>query len=210
LINGKAVCKTTSTGVGGAGTGICVQCSVGNETACNGKSCNPATNICTTTNVGSLDPCHSCQADSECKGGNLASPTTRCVPIMFRGATHGNYCLQRVGSGCTQPYGATITAGSLSGAAAENYCGINANATTCEALLDLSNSKICTVATDCGCSRETTGTCVGLGQGGLCQIVGSLAGTHCTIPCDSGPQCLASSPGNICAFDSTATYKYCQ
>jgi hypothetical protein len=206
-ITDKSVCKTTSTGDAGVDTGTCVQCSVANETHCNGNSCDPATNACTTTSIASLDPCNTCKADSECKGGNLATPTTRCVPMTFgsAGLAHGNYCLQRFAAvsstGCKQPYILMPgTLGSTSGASAESYCGINESITTCEALLDLASGTItCSVDSDCG-----------KGKGGLCKTVGGTP-SRCTIPCGSGAECLASpSPGNACAFDSTSTYKYCQ
>jgi hypothetical protein len=180
---------------------------VENETPCNGKSCDPATNTCTSTPVASLDPCYPCRADSECKGNNLATPTTRCVPMTFgnTGQAHGNYCLQRFAAvsstGCKQPYILMPDSlASVSGATAESYCGINEGATTCEALLDLnSGTKTCRLDTDCG-----------QGKGGLCKTVGGTP-NRCTIPCTVGVECVASpAPGSSCAFDSTATYKYCQ
>jgi hypothetical protein len=130
---------------------------------------------------------------------------SRCVPMTFNGTSHGGYCLQRVGSGCTQPYSVTVTAASLSGAASEAYCGINQALTTCEAVLDLTGSKICTASTECGCSRDSSGACTAAGIGGLCQVVGSLAGTRCTIPCGSNANCLSQPPGDTC----TTAIPYC-
>ena len=185
-IAGKNACKT----------GTCVQCVVANESACSGNSCNPTTNICTTTPRNSVDICHSCIADSECIGGNASDGGTaaaRCVQMTFGSASqiHGNYCLQRVSSGCTNPYKVPISAASLSGAPAEDYCGINEAATTCEAVLDLIASKACAADNSCGG-----------GAGGICKTVGVDA-NRCTIPCDSAAQCLASAPGNLCTPPTT-------
>ncbi len=211
LITGKGLCKTSSLLDGDAGVDAsadagtsaaeCVQCTVENETPCNGKSCNPATNACTTTTRGSRDLCYSCLADSECIGGNVASPTVRCAPMNFNGTTHGTggYCLQTVSStgasGCAAPYTTSTQTVSLSGAASTSYCGINESATTCEALLDLFNAKTCTLDTDCGS-----------GSGGLCRTVGTNP-NRCTIPCGSSANCLSQAPGNSCSSTSNG---YCK
>jgi hypothetical protein len=184
-IPGKGVCDA----------GTCVQCTATKETACGTYSCNPATSACTTTTRDSVDYCKACVADSECIGGNVAMPIARCVPMNFNGTTHGNYCLQRVvsagASGCNAPYTIAISAQSLSGAAAESYCGINQSATTCEAVIDMIASKTCSVDTDCG--NE---------QGGLCKTVGTKP-NRCTIPCSVTDDCPSSI--NLC----TGAVPYC-
>jgi hypothetical protein len=170
----------------------CVQCTVGNETACNGNSCDPKTNTCTTTPRGSRKTCHSCLADSECgDGSGVVDPNKRCVPMSFNGTPHGTggYCLQATSAGCLGPYSVPITAGSLSGAVSEAYCGINQAVTTCEAVLDLVASKICIAGSDCGG-----------GQGGLCKAISIVApANRCTIPCGSDANCLSSAPGSTCS-----------
>ena len=184
----------TSKGVCNSGT--CVTCTAGDESACDGFSCNPKTFACTQTRVDSVDFCGACLADSECIGGDPAdggTVTARCVPMTFNGPAHGSYCLQRVASGCTNPYKVPISSSSLSGASTEDYCGINQTATTCEAVFDLIASKTCSADGDCG-----------NGKGGLCKTVGVDA-NRCTIPCDSAAQCLASAPGNTC----TTALPYC-
>ncbi|HEY5958036.1 MAG TPA: hypothetical protein VIV60_15845, partial [Polyangiaceae bacterium] len=94
---------------------------------------------------------------------------------------------------CAQPYAVLFTATSLSGAAPEAYCGVNQDATTCEAVLDLIASKTCAADPDCG------GTLASSTQGGgLCKMAAATGDLRCTIPCDSSVQCLASAPGNIC------------
>jgi hypothetical protein len=141
-------------------------------------------------------------ADSEC-GTNegVVDPNSRCVLMTFNGSTHGTggYCLQTVTStgtsGCSAPYSVAISAGSLSGATTEDYCGINDAKTTCEALLDLAGSKSCSLDTDCGG-----------GDGGLCKTVGTNP-NRCSIPCGSISECLSSGPGSIC---SGTTGGYCK
>ena len=204
-ISDKTVCKLSSESSdagaitdAGSDTGICVQCSVGNETPCNGKSCNPATDTCTNTERGSVDICHACLADSECIGGvpnDGGLVTMRCIPIGFNGNAHGNYCMQIGNNGCSNPYNVPITSTSLSGAVSDAYCGINDAVTTCEAVLDLIGSKSCQSDADCG-----------KGQGGLCKNVG-LNPSRCTIPCNGSSECLAPpTAGSTC---SPPTTPYC-
>jgi hypothetical protein len=195
-IAGKGVCDA----------GICVQCTVPKESVCSGKSCNPATNACTTTAVGSVTSCQPCLADSECVGGNQADPDARCVPMTFMGAARPDgFCLRRVSKGCARPYQISISATSLSGAASEAYCGIDQDSTRCEAVLDLVAGNVCSDGQDtsCGCTRDSGGACVAAGQGGLCRTVGVNA-KQCTYPCGTTPQCPT---GTTCGGSSTT---YCQ
>ena len=187
------ICKTSQT----SDAGLCVQCT--EDSVCKGKSCNPATNQCTMTTVGTVKTCEPCVTDSECDSAN---GTSRCIAMNFKGTPLGGFCLAlATAAGCPQPYSVAITAVSLSGAPSTNYCGIDETltATSCKALLDLTletGPKNCTNDTECG-----------LGQGdGLCRTVGTLV-NRCTIPCGSGSNCLNSAPGNSCV---TATPKYCQ
>ena len=185
----------------GVSEGQCVQCTVEDETPCNGKSCNPATNTCTTTVKGSRKTCNSCLADSECgTNAGVVDPNSRCVPMTFNGTAHGTggYCLQIATLvNCTQPYKVTFRATSLTGVSG-TYCGLNQTATTCEALLDLFNSKTCTLSSNCGG-----------GQGGLCEDFSttSTPDLRCTIPCGSTAECLSSGPGSSC---SGSTNGWCQ
>jgi len=139
---------------------------------------------------GSLGVCHACAADGDCASGTRAN-SVRCVPMNFKGTFHGYYCMTRssVGS-CSQPYTSLFSASSISGAAAESYCGIDQNLTTCEAVVDLSAQKSCTRANNCGS---------GSGDG-LCQTLTAAPGLRCTIPCTTSPQCLSgqacSAPAN--------------
>ncbi|MFW5967469.1 MAG: hypothetical protein ACOCV2_08125, partial [Persicimonas sp.] len=114
-----------------ADTSECVECTVDDESACDGNSCDPASNTCTDTETDSLDTCESCIADSECSGD------AHCVPLEFDGSElDDGYCLQvKPDDGCEGPYGTEIERESLSGEE-ETYCGINEDLTTCEAVLD--------------------------------------------------------------------------
>jgi hypothetical protein len=156
-----------------------VECTIDEEELCNGKSCNPATLTCTNTNVDSRDFCESCVADSECTDGDTNDPTARCIALDFNGGAHGSYCLKRQSKTCARPYGITINAESISDAPDEDYCGIDQDTTTCEAVLDMVASTSCSGGTDAEC---------GDGEGGQCKTVGGIGNT-CTIPCDVANQC---------------------
>ncbi len=162
-------------GTGVCEAGTCVVCSVTDETACGANSCDPATHACTTTPRGSVTTCRACRADSEC-----ASAMERCVPMQFMGASHGSYCLRQGAVGCMRPYTvptpARVTA---SGAAAAAYCGVDEDATTCEAVQALTSDTACTAPGDCGAS--------GLADG-RCETV-NLVANRCTYSCGLSSQC---------------------
>lgn len=191
-IEGKGVCDS----------GTCVECTVADETACQGKSCSPTTKACTTTSAGSRDLCEPCIADSECIGGNQADPDARCVAMEFQGtARPGGFCLKRVAKTCARPFQTPTTGVSLSGAASEQYCGIDEDSTRCEAVLDLLASMACADGMDisCGCLRDQNGECTNTGAGGVCRTVGVNA-NQCTYACGvtndcpTGKTCTAGQP----------------
>ena len=187
-------------------SGACVQCTVADESPCAGKSCNPATNACTTTAVGSVGTCRACLADSECTGGNQLDPDARCVPMEFQTTPRaGGFCLRRVAKTCVRPYTIPITATSLSGAPSENYCGIDQATTRCEAVLDLSTGQACPDGADssCGCTRDQNGDCTDPGLGGSCRTVGVFT-NQCTYQCGSPNHCPS---GFSCGGVATT---YCQ
>lgn len=173
-ISGLSVCDDTD------GTGECVECTVTDETACSGNSCDPATNECTTTPLASVGTCGRCLADSEC-----ANAEARCVPMTFQGnPREGGYCLRRKGStDCLLPFGTLLNAVSLSGVASQDYCGVAQSLTTCEATLDM------IAATDCGGDNAVCG--VPNLDDGLCRSVGGFA-NKCTYACDDASQCSGS------------------
>jgi hypothetical protein len=183
----------------------CVACTVSNETACGSNSCNPKTNVCTSTAKNSVALCGACTADSECKIGG-ATTIARCISMTFgpSATLRGGYCLEAVSSGCDKPYGSTslmkLTAVSASNAASTDYCGINQELVTCEAIRDMqdANDTIrCTNSstsqpddTLCGCTRNSSGTCIDAGKGGLCRSINSA--NRCTIQCGNGTDCSSS------------------
>jgi hypothetical protein len=177
---GTTVCDT-------AGGGACVECTAGDETACGANSCNPATRTCTATPRASVRTCGACTADSECLADN------RCVPMVFQGtARTGGYCLKRGAAGCVRPYTVpTATRVSLSGTAAEAYCGVDETVTTCEAVLALIDDTVCAVGTDTDCGAADLAD-------GLCRTV-SLVANRCSYACSAASQCPTS-------FTCTAGY----
>jgi hypothetical protein len=118
--------------------------------------------------------------------------------MTFNGAPRdGGFCLTRVTKTCKQPYKIPLSAASLSGAAAETYCGINEDTTRCESVLDLVDSQSCADGKDtsCGCTRDKDGNCTDLGTGGLCKTVG-VDQDQCTYACGVANDCPA---GKTCA-----------
>ncbi len=179
-LSGTTLCDTS------AASGVCVACTVDDESACAGNSCDPATNTCTQTPVHSVGTCEPCKADSECVQDH------RCIPMKFQGTDlPDGYCLKIASTGCNQPYYSAINRMSLSGAAAEDYCGIAESLTTCAAVLDLKASKTCSSDGECGLSGTDDARCEQVG----------LASNRCTYSCDLSTQCpgstsCGSAPGN--------------
>ena len=177
--------------------GVCVDCTPDTEasTCPNNRSCNPATRQCTNTEVGSLETCQECVADSECgEGGN------RCVPMTYDGQRYPSneigFCLKSIdlGGSCANPYRIVITRTSLSGAAADDYCGINENLATCPAVRALLDDLACDpVNQDQDCPQPA----------GLCRELPGML-NRCTYLCDVAQQCLPignpdnPNPGSSC------------
>jgi hypothetical protein len=168
-------------------TGSCVACTADSEAAqCGGKSCNPATHACTQTDRASVDLCSRCVADSECK------PDHRCIPMNFRGASRGGYCMKRVTSGCSPPFGAaSIKRASLSGAAAEDYCGISEGSTSCEAVLALLLDRVCADGQASQCGAE----------GAVCGNVNSVTPPRCSYACETSIDCPTNTPCPLSGTD---------
>jgi hypothetical protein len=83
---------------------------------------------------------------------------------------------------------------SLSGAPEDDYCVINQDYTTCEAMLDLVGSGACTDPEDCGD-----------GQGGLCKTVGATA-NRCTYQCSVADECAGTLACNNAGQPGGVTY----
>jgi hypothetical protein len=91
-----------------------------------------------------------------------------------------------------------ITAESVSGAASDNYCGINQSLVTCEAIVDMRDATDNIRCGDpegkadsslCGCKRDSDGKCVDKGAGGICGAINGAL--RCTIQCGSGAECTS-------------------
>lgn len=168
---------------------ICLECTPETEEQdCGNAACLPD-GTCGTTPRKTLTTCQPCQADSEC----LAD--YRCVPMDFGDPAmpHGNFCLKIASAGCSRPYTVGISRESISGAASEEYCGINQEKTTCQALQDLQQGdKACLMDAECGAP--------GLDDA-ICGT--TIAGKVCTITCGNNSQC---TDGQTCG----ATEKYCK
>jgi hypothetical protein len=162
--------------------GTCVECTVDTEDNCGGKVCDLRESSCTQLDRGLKEPCEACEYDSECMTGDAALDAReyRCVAMNFNESSHGSYCLELVGAACAPPYGLRIEdVVSTSGAPADDYCGIDQQVTTCEAVRAISSA--CPSGSNDDCGAEGI-------DDGLCRTVGSLS-NRCTIPCSFGSQC---------------------
>jgi len=175
-----------------AETNTCVQCTIELETdKCGAKSCDPATHACTDTTRNTVETCESCVADSECIANH------HCVPMEYKGAERGGYCLETTEGGCSEPYATTLSGRvTMSGTNGLSFCGIKEQLTTCEAVLALVAGKKCPQG-DSECP-----------EGGVCRKVGNLSDNRCTYECTGVVQCLENTappqddpdPGSTCNY----------
>ena len=176
--------------------GECVDCTPASEAeTCPGEfSCDPATEQCTQTKVGSLDVCEECVADSECGENNLPSADYRCVPMFYPDPQtrfpndQTGFCLKTTAAGCQQPYSIPLLdRPSLSEPSVEDdYCGIDEPRVTCPAVRAL-------IAND-ECPNGTPEECP---PGGVCARVGGVD-DRCTYLCGLPIQCPSDPPANTC------------
>lgn len=158
--------------------GACVECTADDNSACgNGnEACDVRTNECTGVALGSVGTCGKCRADSECGQDH------RCVPMFFDGQRlPDGYCLKTLSSNCERPYTGIIERESLSGAASEQYCGVDEDVTSCEAVLQLIDDVTCSGGTDeeCGLAGEADARC---------ETVLGLT-NRCTYSCSADAKC---------------------
>jgi len=144
------------------------------------------------------DTCQACVSDSECLANH------RCVPLKFMGNDAGSFCLQTVAStlnsgGCPQPYRTTLERVSLSGAAAEDYCGISEAFTTCQAVRHRLEDKTCTTDADCG--RNDV-------EDGACELI--AGGMRCTYRCSANAQCDSGSNLTCLPRTNDANQRVCK
>jgi hypothetical protein len=185
--------------------GQCVECTGATEDGdCDGKSCKQSTGECTGVDIGDLNPCEACDADSQCGTG------TKCVKQMLGEADLGYYCFYdraTQGGGCAdtisglKPYSqtlaATLSIDSIEAAQAATYC---LPRTSCDALGDASTTvtpgvQTCSATEECGVSNVNDGACIARGMPAV---------QTCTYSCDENYECPADLPN--CAGDGD---KYC-
>lgn len=159
--------------------GRCVECTETTAaTHCGIYSCDPIEGRCTSTRRQSLGLCASCLSDAECQGDRTA-----CVPTEFRGEPFGFFCLSRPpAGGCgfheaplRVPLGDRV---SRSSAPLSDYCGINEDLTTCDAVRLSRDLLPCDDSEDCP-------------AGGLCAYIGPEGGGafQCTYECSLRIEC---------------------
>lgn len=165
----------------------CVECN--DDTTCGGTACLRAQHACSDVNVGSVDVCAACQADSMCM------TNMKCIPLSFAGSSYGTYCAftqtSRSGGRCSnaRPYGQTSTVRSVDGSN-QTYC-IPATSTTCEGVLDLiriNGGESCTSDSQCGLGIDDAN----------CN-----ANQRCTYGCAAEVDCpspLTCLPGRTCGL----------
>jgi hypothetical protein len=169
--------------IGGAGIcndGACVECALGDEDACGGKTtCNLLTNACVAVAPESVGNCEPCSNDVQCETDH------RCIPLDFEGAHHGYYCLLEQNPSCERPFFG-IRKTSVNGETAD-YCGIDEDRATCEAVIALLDDWRCPSGVDGMCGP------VGMPEvavpGAVCEVIGAVGADRCTYACAGVQQC---------------------
>lgn len=165
--------------------GVCTECNPATEdTDCGTVSCNPVTRMCSGITQGSRLVCQQCVSDSDC---SQADGTARCIGMTYLGTPRGGYCLN-TSPGCMRPMAVTYTnVGSLSGAPAADYCGLDQALTSCEALQALIDSRACPSGDAVQCMADGARCATVQGQPNQCTVACSVA-NNCpgTLACTSG------------------------
>ncbi|MBW2507489.1 MAG: hypothetical protein JRE81_02565 [Deltaproteobacteria bacterium] len=187
---------------------VCVACTPDSEaqTCPDGKSCNPRTNTCTETTIGSRDVCEACVADSECGDDGEPSDAYKCVPMYYPDTQtrfpdeETGFCLKTFApGGCEQPFAIQISGRpSLSDLLLGSYCGINESLATCPAVRALVENATCPSGEDAECPTS-----------GVCRDVGGLP-DRCTYFCSDVVECKdAPVPGSTCGSSGSGGDDYC-
>ena len=191
--------------------GVCRECTPETEaeTCPDSKSCDPETNTCTDTTVGSLAVCDECIADSECGDEGEPSEAYKCVPMYYPNDQtrfpdeETGFCLKVFSlGGCEQPYAIRINdRPSLSDDQKRSYCGINESLATCPAVRALVENETCPSGEDTECPTS-----------GICRDVGGLS-NRCTYLCAIVVECLENvpdgRPGSTCGSSGSGGDDYC-
>jgi hypothetical protein len=129
-----------------------------------------------------------------------------CIALDFKkGMPHGHFCLKDASAGCMRPFFVPVNKPSLSGKAATNYCGIDEDQATCEAVLAM------VAAWDCAgmngkCTNPNTMQEVDV-PGALCKKI--LGTNSCTYACAGAVQCPNVAPQNTCGDGMGAMSGWC-
>jgi hypothetical protein len=113
----------------------------------------------------------------------------------FESMAHGYYCLKEATMPCARPFQVPINKPSISGAAAVNYCGIEEDLATCEAVLALVQGWVCPSNTDGMCSDGINPEVPV--PGAVCEQVG-VGGDACTYACAGTPECPNNATQGTC------------
>ena len=112
------------------------------------------------------------------------------------------FCLKSIdlGGSCTNPYRIVVTRTSLSGAEADDYCGINEDLATCPAVRALLADDPCAPANeDQDCPQPA----------GLCRELPGML-NRCTYLCSSVVECMSPpAPGSTCDSSGSGGDAYC-
>lgn len=158
-------------------SGVCVQCTGLQRQACGANVCNSLTRTCTANGVGTATLCTPCVSDPHCEAN------ARCVEESFPGVNDGLYfCVPLQASGVC-PRGFAQPA--LGRATIDQTASVCLPETTCPAYNHYLGAQSCVSAADdaaCGIAGVADGLCVT-----------STTGFVCTIPCDSGNDCIATA-----------------
>jgi hypothetical protein len=181
-------------------TGKCVECKLGEEMACaGGKTCDLVAKKCVAIAAGSVKNCVACSNDKQCQDG-------ACIALEFNKQPHGYFCLKTPSPGCPEPFAVPIkNKPSISGKAAADYCGIDQDQTTCEAVLALVNNWVCSgMDGKCGPMAMPEVSV----PGALCRKVG-FNSNRCTYACGAANQCLSVPPANTCGKGDNSPPGWC-
>jgi hypothetical protein len=179
--------------------GKCVECKLGEEMACaGGKTCDLVAKKCVAIAAGSVKNCNSCSNDVQCMNG-------ACIALEFNKQPHGYFRLKAPSPGCQQPFGVAVNKASISGAAAKNYCGIDQDRATCEAVNAMLAGWVCS-GMDGKCGPQNMPE-VSV-PGALCKQVGLLP-NRCTYACANAQQCPSGSPVDTCGTGTNTPPGWC-
>ncbi|QED29001.1 hypothetical protein FRD01_17500 [Microvenator marinus] len=178
---------TARDGLSVCSDGACVECTEDKKTACDGNTCNPATNTCTETLIASVETCGFCVSRDACR-----YDSEDCVPMKFRGVDRpGGYCLYRSNEfACGRPYGIRVERTPIGETTPQTYCTINEDELTCEALRGYGD--YCDEDAECGVP--------GLNDG-LCRTF--TGSRRCTYACDTNDDCVPP-------FQTVSCVTYCR